>query len=147
MEIDEMRTDVEAALTDALSARPGLFAAVQTATRQAFDAAQRFESFCLRVARGSRHGHDPLTAAVRELLEDARAEKDRAAAALTRVQRELRNIEWSIECRRAELSQLELVANPPVEGRGPLYLIAKRPAPPGLDDDNIVFPGGKPPAA
>ena len=63
-------------------------------------------------------------------------------------QRQLANVEWQVECRRAELTQLELVAHPPVQGRGPLYEVVKRPLPPGLDvcSDTIVFPAGKPPA-
>jgi hypothetical protein len=139
---ETLREEVEVTLRDALAARSSLMVAVENARRQAFEAAQRFENFCLRVARGTRHGQDPLTGAVRQLLENARAERDRAAGALSRVQRELDNTNWRIDCCRAELSQLELVVNPPVEGRTRLYEVAKRPRPPGFDvvGDNIIFP-------
>jgi hypothetical protein len=144
---ETLREEVELRLRDALAARPSLAGAIETATRQAFDAAQQFESFCLRVARGTRHGQDELTPAVRRLLDEARGERDRAAGALTRAQRDIRNIDWSIECARAEIQQLELVANPPVQGRGPLYEIAERPPIPLVDVDNIVFPKPPEPAA
>jgi len=146
MEIDEMRTEVEAALRDALAARPGLFAAVEAATRAAHDAQHRWENFQQRVNRATRHGQDLLTAAVRQLLDDARAEKDRAQAALSLAKRHLGNLEWRIELGRAEVAQLELLERPPpAEGRR--LETVKRPKPPGFDviSDNIVFPPGKPP--
>jgi hypothetical protein len=127
MEIDKMRDEVEAALREALAARPALFAAVAAATRAGHDAQHRWENFGLAVARGTRHGQDTLTGAVARLIDEARRERDRAAAELTLAKRHLGNLDWEIGCRRAEIQQLELVASPPVEGRSRLYEIAKRP--------------------
>jgi len=142
-----LREEAEMALRDLLKARPALAVAVETATRQAFEAAKHFETFSLRLARGTRHGADDLTPAIAQLLAQARRERDAANAVLSRVQRELQNVDWGIELRRAEIDQLARVEDPPVEGRGPLYEIAKRPKPPGFDvvSDNIEFPGNKPP--
>ena len=144
--LETLREEAQVLLHELLKARPALKAAVETATKHAFQAAKELENFSLRVARGTRHGADQLTPAVARLLEAARRQRDAANAALTRVQRELQNLDWQTEVTRAEIAQLELVEQPPVEGRGPVYEIAKRPKPPGFDvvDDNII-PGGKPP--
>lgn len=144
---DTLREEAEVALRDALKARPALMVAVEAATRQAFEAAKQFENFGLRVARGTLHGADELVPVTR-LLDQARRERDCANAALTRLQRQLKNINWEIEVRRAEIRQLELVEHPPVEGRGPIVEVVKRRPPPGFDvvADNIEFPAGsKPP--
>jgi hypothetical protein len=144
--LEMLREEAEMALRDLLKARPALKAAVETATQQAFEAAKQFENFALQVARGTRHGRDQLAGAVAQALGAARRHRDAANAALTRAERELQNLDWGIDLRRADIAQLALVEQPPVEGRGPVYEIAKRPRPPGFDvvDDNII-PGGKPP--
>src|SRR6516162_7249679 len=100
---ETMRQEVEVTLRDLLAARPALMAAVETATRVAFEAAKSLENFSLRVARGTRHGADELVPAVARLLDQARRQRDRANAALTRVQRELKNVDWTIELKRAEI--------------------------------------------
>jgi hypothetical protein len=144
---ETLREEAEVALRDLLAARPALMAAVESATRQAFDAAKKFENFALRVARGSRHGGDAITPGVARLLDQARRERDAAAVAAERMKRELKNNDWEIEVWRAELTQLELVEHPPVEGRGPVVEVVKRKPPTGFDvvADNIEFPSGKPP--
>ena len=137
--------EAQVALRDLTAARPALAVAVETATRQAFEAAKQFENLSLRVARGTRYGADELTPAVGGLLDHARRARDRANAAQSVVQRQLKNLDFSAELRRSEIRQLGLVADPPVEGRGPHFEVAKRPKPPDVVADNIVFPAGKPP--
>jgi len=115
---ETMREEAEVALQDLLAARPALVAAVDAATRQAFDAATQFENFCLRVARGTRHGTDKITPAVARLLDQARRARDAAAGELTRAKRLLQNQDWQIALRRDEIRQLELVAQSARRGAG-----------------------------
>lgn len=146
MEIDAVRAEVEAALGAALAERPALLAAHQAAARRAHDAQHQFENVQLRVARATRHGQDEVTGAVLQLVADERRRRGTAAAAATRAKKLLDNCDWLVSCKRAELAQLELVANPPVPGQGPRIEVVKRPEPPGLDpdDDGIIYPLSRP---
>lgn len=70
-----LHEEATVALRDALKARPALMAAVDAATRQAHEAAQQFERFCLRVGRGTRHGEDELVPALARLLDQVQCRR------------------------------------------------------------------------
>jgi hypothetical protein len=142
MDINTIQAETEAALREALAERPALVTEYEAAARKAHDAQHRWENFCLKISRGTRHGQDYLTPAVAALIGDERRTRDVAAAACELARRRLRNCDWGIGRHRGELEQLALVANPPSPDRGAVYEIVKRPQPPATagDFETIVFP-------
>jgi hypothetical protein len=119
-----------AELQQLLDERPDIKAAADQA-KELFEARNHeFQSMQIRVARATRHGADSLTAAVARRLDQRRCDRDSAGGAMTRTKQELENCDWRIGSLRAELTQLDLVANPPNQDGGPRVELITRPKPP-----------------
>jgi hypothetical protein len=145
-EIEAARAESGAALQNALAGRPALLTRCETATRLARDAQHEFQVFAIRLRRATCGSQDGLAPVLARILDNLRAKRDSAAAAATLAKRHLANLDWAIECRRAELQQLDFFENPPPDpDQRSLAEVVKRPEPSGLaaedDDDVIVFPG------
>jgi Asp-tRNA(Asn)/Glu-tRNA(Gln) amidotransferase A subunit family amidase len=132
----------ETALAEIVATRPPLDEAAK-ATSLAYDRAQhRWENFQLHVNRVTRHGADDASQALRAMIESELAKRDAAGAQMTRARKDLANVDWTIECRREDLAQLQLMVElpkPPV-----VREIVKRRAPDtGGDVDMIVMPAAE----
>jgi hypothetical protein len=136
--IADALAEAEAAFVEATAERPGLVQAFKAAQRDFEDADQRFHTFQLYVIRASHQGNDRLTTAVSNLEHGERALRDAAGARLTRAKQALGNCDWTIECKRAEIAQLALLANPPDPDFRPVIETVKRPQPAQVAEEDFI---------
>jgi hypothetical protein len=121
--------------------RPGLVRALEEARRGFDDANSRFHSFQTSLSRATRGGLQNLPRAVVDMEDAERALRDAAGLRLTVAKRALADCDWDLECRRAEMMQLALLADPPDRDFAPVLESAPQPALPDKPDlDLIVFP-------
>jgi hypothetical protein len=120
--------------------RPGLVQALEEARRGFDDANARFHSFQTLLTRAARGGLNNMPRAVAEMEFDERQLRDAAGLRLTVAKRALADCDWDLECRRAEIMQLALLADPPDRDFAPVLESAPRRVQPDKDLDLIVFP-------
>jgi hypothetical protein len=121
--------------------RPGLVQALDEAKRGFDDANARFRSFQTLLTRATRGGLNNVPRAVAEMEFGERQLRDAAGLRLTVAKRALADCDWDLECRRAEMMQLALLADPPDRDFAPVLESAPRQVQPDKPDlDLIVFP-------
>jgi hypothetical protein len=140
----EKRAAVVAQLGGYLAELPEAQAA-QAAARDAANAAGRdYDRLNLRITRALRDVADGgVASGLRELVDEARAVRDRADAAHSLAKQTLANIEYYIGSLRDDLRQFDRVIEAPLSGIGaqPQLEVVPRPPPPGPQEiDPIVFP-------
>jgi hypothetical protein len=135
----------EEQFTETAAQRPGSVQALAEAQRGFDDANSRFHSFQTSLSRATRGSLNNVPKAVLDMEDAERRLRDAAGLRLTLAKRALADLDWSLECRRAEMMQLALLADPPDRDFAPVLESAPRrvhPDKPDLDD-LIVFPGGR----
>jgi hypothetical protein len=121
--------------------RPGLAQALEGAERDFVNANSRFHSFQTLLVRATRGGLHNVPRAVAEMEFGERQLRDAAGLRLTVAKRALADCDWDLECRRAEMMQLALLADPPDRDFAPVLESAPRRVQPDKPDlDLIVFP-------
>jgi hypothetical protein len=126
---------------ETVAQRPGLAQALESAERDFVNANSRFHAFQTLLTRATRGGINNAPRAVVEMEDAERRLRDAAGLCLTLAKRNLADLDWNLECRRAEVEQLALLSNPPDRDFAPVLVSAPRPAPPDKPDlDLIVFP-------
>jgi hypothetical protein len=131
-EIAADRAEIEPQTAALLTERAPLAAMAKQTKRAHEDADNRFHAIELRIGRATRHGADDLSVAAARIIDRYRRARDVAGAAMTKAKLMLENHDWRIGNLRADLAQLELIANPPTRTSA-LVEIVKRPLPPFHD--------------
>jgi hypothetical protein len=132
----------ETALAEIVATRSPL-AETAKVTALAYDRAQhRWENFQLHIARATRHGADDASPTLLDLINSERGKRDAAGAAMTRARKDLENVDWAIELRRASVAQLRLMVEPP---KPPLAreVVKRRTPDTGGDVDMIMMPAAE----
>ena len=140
-EFEAKRDETASALEAALAELPAARAAVATLKGEALAAGRRFNAISTRVLYSQRPAGETAPALVR-IVDAARKQRDEVDASLTRAKGSLSNIEWRVECLRADLDQLDRLISPAPAG-GRLPEIAKRIIPGPAAVETIVFPADR----
>ena len=131
----------EEQFAETVAARPGLAQALEGAERGYAEANSRFHAFQTLLVRATRGGINNVPRAVAEMEDAERRLRDAAGLRLTLAKRNLADCDWDLECRRAEMMQLALLADPPDRDFAPVLESAPRLVQPDKPDlDLIVFP-------
>ena len=131
------RDEVSAELDAALAALPAAREALAKLQADALTAGRRYNAIAGRVLAAQRLEGSTAPALVR-LLDEARRQKDEVDGDASLARQQLANLEWKIECLRADLEQLDRVINPPPPA-GRLPEVVRRVSPEPTHVEVIEF--------
>jgi cysteinyl-tRNA synthetase len=124
-EFEAKRVEVAEQLQAAQAELPAARQAVKDTAASALAAGRKFNAIASRVIAAVRADGETSPALV-QIVEQARKVRDDADAASTRARSALANVEWIVQCRSADLSQLNSLLDPAPPG-GRLPEVVRRP--------------------